>query len=197
MSTLANKGGGDGAAAVMSMESDEIEHFVHASGGNPRVAIAAPGDTLREVLIRLEVIREQPDGLHIFGGECVEALEEADDVDNGADGHPTVDIDLTLAVLEIRRHRHVHVHKCRHVAVEVNFGGKTKRHRFSPNTTVGVATEWARRKFHLDPAVAGEFVLQICGTPAQPRSDEHLGDLVSGTTCSICFDLVKEMTPRG
>ncbi len=25
------------------------------------------------------------------------------------------------------RHRHVHVHRCRHVAVDVNFSGKTKR----------------------------------------------------------------------
>jgi hypothetical protein len=31
----------------------------------------------------------------------------------------------------------------------------------------------------------------------QPRSDEHLGDLVQGESCSICFDLVKELTPKG
>ena len=179
------------------MESQEIEHFVHAPGGKPKVAVAAAEDTLRDVLIRLEVIRDEPDGLHIFVGECVEALNEADEIDNGADEQATVDVSLTLAVLEIHRHRHVHVHRCRHVAVDVNFGGKTKRHRFSPNTTVGVATDWARRKFHLDPAVANEYVLQLCGSLVQPRSDEHLGDLVQGEACSICFDLVKELTPKG
>jgi hypothetical protein len=179
------------------MESQEIEHFVHAPGGKPKVAIAAAEDTLRDVLIRLEVIRDEPDGLQVFVGECAEALKEPDEVDGGADEHGPVDINLTLAVLEIRRHRHVHVHRCRHVAVEVNFGANTKRHRFSPNTTVGVATEWARRKFHLDPAVAGEYVLQLCGSSVQPRSDEHLGDLVQGETCSTCFDLVKEVTPKG
>jgi hypothetical protein len=179
------------------MESQEIEHFVHAPGVKPKVAVAAAEDTLRDVLIRLEVIRREPDGLHIFVGECVEALNEADEIDNGADQQAPVDISLTLAVLDIHRHRHVHVHRCRHVAVEVNFGGKTKRHRFSPNTTVGVATDWARRKFHLDPAVAGEYVLQLCRSLAQPRSDEHLGDVVQGETCSICFDLVKELTPKG
>lgn len=179
------------------MESQEIEHFIHAPGSKPKVAVAAAGDTLRGVLIRLEVIREEPDGLHVFVGECVEALNEEDETDNGADEQAPVDIDLTLAVLEIHRHRHVHVHRCRHIAVDVNFGGKTKRHRFSPNTTVGVATEWARRKFHLDPAAAGEYVLQLCGSPVQPRSDEHLGDLVQGATCSDCFDLVKELTPKG
>jgi hypothetical protein len=159
--------------------------------------MAAAEDTLRNVLIRLQVIRDNPDGIHIFVGECVEALNEADDIDNGADEHAPVDIDLTFAVLEIHRHRHVHVHRCRHVAVDVNFDGKTKKHRFSPNTTVGVATDWARRKFHLDPAVAAEYVLQLCGSPVQPRSDEHLGDLVQGESCSICFDLVKELTPKG
>jgi len=179
------------------MESQEIEHFVHAPGGNPRVAVAAPGDTLREVLIRLEVIREQPDGLHIFVGECVEALREADDVDDSADGHPTVDIDLTLAVLEIQRHRHVHAHPCRHIAVEVSFGKKPRRHRFAPNTTVGTAAEWARRKFHLDPALASEYVLRFCNSVEEPRSTEYLGDLVKGATCSLCFDLVKELTPKG
>ncbi len=179
------------------MESQEIEHFIHAPGGKPKVAVAAAEDTLRDVLIRLEVIRDEPDGRHIFVGECVEALNEADEIDNGADEQTPVDIGLTLAVLEIHRHRHVHVHRCRHVAVGVNFDGKTKRHRFSPNTTVGVATDWALRKFRLDPAVAGEYVLQLCGSLTQPRSDEHLGDLVQGETCSIEFDLVKELTPKG
>lgn len=179
------------------MENFEIEHFVHAPGGTPKVAVAAAEDTLRNVLIRLEVIGEEADGVHVFVGECNEALDEPDGVEDGADEHPSVNIDLTLADLEVHRHRHVHVHRCRHVGVGVNFGGETKRHRFSPNTTVEVATNWARRKFHLDPAVAGEYVLQLAGSPEQPRSTEHLGDLVQGETCSIEFDLVKELTPKG
>jgi hypothetical protein len=175
----------------------EIEHFVHASGSKPKVATGVGADTLREVLIRVEVIRDGADGLHVFVGECIEALSEADEIDDGCDAHEPVDIDLTLAVLEIHRHRHVHVHHCRHVAVAVHFGGKTKHHRFAPNTTVGVATDWARRKFHLDAAVAGEYVLQLVGTVVQPRSDEHLGDVVQGQTCGVEFDLVKELTPKG
>jgi hypothetical protein len=81
--------------------------------------------------------------------------------------------------------------------VDVNFGAKTKRHMFSPAATVGVATEWARRKFHLDAAVAGEYVLRICGTVTEPRPQEHLGDVVQGVACALCFDLVKEVTPKG
>ena len=33
-------------------------------------------------------------------------------------------------------------------------------------------------------------------SPAQPRPDKHLGELV-GSTCSLCFDFVKEVTPQG
>jgi hypothetical protein len=179
------------------MESNEIEHFIHAPGGTPRVATAAAGDTLREVLIRLEVIREDSQGIHIFVGECEEALKEPDEIDDGADEHAPVDITLTLAVLDIERHRHVHAHHCRHIAVEVSFGKKPRRHRFAPNTTVDTAAEWARRKFHLDPALAHEYVLQFCNSTEQPRSTEYLGDLVKGETCSLCFDLVKEITPKG
>jgi hypothetical protein len=197
MSTQATTEVGDDAAMLMPTEDQQVEYFLHGQGTKPKAAFAASGDILREVLIRLEIIREEPDGFQVFVGECAEALREPGEVDNGADEHAPVDIDLTLAVLEIHRHRHVHVHRCRHVALEVNFGKETKRHRFSPNTTVGVATEWARRKFHLDPAVASEYVFQLCGSLTQPRSTEHLGDLVDGTTCSICFDLVKELTPKG
>ena len=59
------------------MEDNEIEHFIHAPGGSPKVAVAASEDKLRDILIRLEVIRNEPDGLHIFVGECDEALSEA------------------------------------------------------------------------------------------------------------------------
>ncbi|MFW1308669.1 hypothetical protein ACEV7Y_23390, partial [Vibrio parahaemolyticus] len=92
----------------------------------PTVAIGAGDDALRELLVRVEVIRQDADGLHVFVGECAEALEEPDEIDDGIDAHEPVDIDLTLAVLEIHRHRHVHVHYCRHIAVTVHFAGKSK-----------------------------------------------------------------------
>jgi hypothetical protein len=167
-------------------------------GIKPLVVTAALSDSLREVLIRAEMIAAGKDGIFVFVGECEEALKEPGEVEDGADQHEPVDIGLTLEVLEIHRHRHVHVHHCRHVVVEVNFGGKTKRHRFSPATTVGVVTEWGRKKFpNLDPAAVAEYVLEICGTTTQPRLTEHLGELVSATTCAICFNLVKEVTPQG
>jgi hypothetical protein len=179
------------------MVNEELELFIHRQGMKPVIATASPGDRLREVLIRMEVIKAGQDEFLIFVGESIEALGEPVDTKDGCDIHQPVDVELTVEVLELKRHRHVHLHKCRHVRVEVNFAGETKGRRFSPAATVGVVTQWARRKFDLDPAAAAEYVLQICKTHKQPRSDEHLGELVDFPTCSICFDLVKEVTPQG
>jgi hypothetical protein len=57
-------------------------------------------------------------------------------------------------------------------------------------------TGWARKALGLDDASAAEYVLRLCGTTDQPRPDKHLGELV-GSTCSLCFDFVKEVTPQG
>jgi len=99
------------------METEEIELFAHAEGGRPRVVAAGRGETLREVLARLE--RVHGDDVVVFVGECEEALAEGDEIEDGADRHEPVDIDLTLEVLEIERHCHIHCHRCRHIAVEV------------------------------------------------------------------------------
>jgi len=182
---------------LVALGNAEIEIFVHVTGTKPKVVLAFAEETLRETLIRTEAMLEPIDGHHVFVGECVEALTEAVDVEDGIDEHTTVDIDLKLAMLDLPRHRHVHVHKCRHIAVEVIFNGKPKRHKFAPNSTVGVATDWARKKFRVDPALASEYVLQLCNSTVQPRSTEHLGDVVQGESCSLCFNLVKELTPKG
>jgi hypothetical protein len=168
------------------MAHEELELFVHSQGAKPRVIKAPTGDVLRDVLIRFEII-----------GECEEALAEPDETEDGVDKHAPVDVTLTVEVLELKRHRHIHVHKCRHVAVEVNFNGKTKRRRFSPAATVGVVAHWARKKFHLDAAAAAEYVLQLCNSLDRPRPATHLGELTQPPKCAVCFDLVKEVTPQG
>lgn len=179
------------------MTNQEIEVFVHAQGVKPKVVSAAINEALKDVLIRAKAFDESDDGVLVFVGECDEALNEPEDRADGADEHAPVDVKLTLEALRIRPHYHVHCHRCRHVAVEVNFGKHSKQRRFSPATTVEVVTQWARRKFRLDPAAAAEYVLRLCGSDKQPRSDQHLGDLVEHSTCSLCFNLVKEVTPQG
>jgi hypothetical protein len=182
---------------LAARHGSDHEFFLHANDAEPKIGKGAPHETLREVLIRVGIIEDGGGNTLVFVGECDVALRESDEIEDGVDKHEPVDISLTLEVLEVHRHRHVHCHTCRHIAVEVNFGGKTKRHHFSPATTVGVVTEWARRKFKLDPESASEYVLQICGTTTQPRSDEHLGKLVDAPVCSLCFNLVKEVSPQG
>jgi len=179
------------------MAVEAIELFIHSQGAKPRVAVAGPHEILREVLVRGEVFIEGQEELLVFVGECEEALEEPGEIENGEDGHVAVDLSLTIEALELHRHRHVHVHRCKRVAVEVHFNGDTKRHRFSPATTIAVVTQWARKKFKLDPAAGAEYVLQICDTTTQPRPSEHLGELVEPPVCAICFKLVKEITPQG
>jgi len=179
------------------MANQELELFVHSEGAKPKVVSAAPGEVLRDVLVRSGFIRPEQGEVSVFVGECDEALGEAEETEEGVDRHAPVDAGLTLEALELQRHRHIHCHRCRHIAVEVNFSGQTKRHKFSPAATVAVVTQWARKKFRLDPAAAAEYVLQICNTTDQPRSDVHLGELVQAPKCSICFDLVKEVTPQG
>jgi hypothetical protein len=179
------------------MTGQAIELFIHSQGEKPRVTVAGSHEILREVLVRAGVITEGQEGLLVFVGEWEEALNEPDEIDDGEDGHDPVDLSLTIEALELYRHRHVHVHRCKRVAVEVHFGGGTKRRRFSPAATIGVVTKWARKKFKLEAAAGAEYVLQICDTTKQPRASEHLGELVEPPKCGICFDLVKEINPQG
>jgi len=179
------------------MSNQELELFVHAQGAKPKIAMAAPGEALSEVLKRAGLTLEGEEDVLVFVGESEDALTEPDEVEDGADRHGPVDVLLTVEVLELKRRRHVHVHRCRHVAVKVNYGSGTKRHRFSPNTTIAVVAQWARKKFHLDLVAGAEYVLQICDSQIQPRPEQHLGDLEQAAACSICFDLVKEITPQG
>jgi hypothetical protein len=179
------------------MKKQKFELFVHAEGEKPRVVEVAPSDILRDILARIGAIGDGRDDMLVFVGESEEALKEPVEVEDGEDDHAPVDVGLTLDALGLPRWRHVHLHRCRRVGVEVNFGGKTIRRKFSPAAAIEVVTQWARRKFRLDAAAAAEYVLQICGTTEQPRSDVHLGELAAAPKCSLCFDLVKEVTPQG
>jgi hypothetical protein len=178
------------------METELFDLFLHAEGRSKAIQ-GAPGEKLRDVLIRFEFIEETEGKTLVFVGECEEALTEPDDAMDGADEHAPIDIDLTLEVLELHRHKHVHCHTCRHVTVKAHYGKDEITRRFSPATTVETVTRWARRKFRLDAAAAANYVLQICDSKKQPGTHLHLSQLVERSTCAICFDLVDEVTPKG
>ena len=173
------------------MSANELEVFVHLPGKRPRVVPAEPTETLRNLLSRLEVGNEGAHDILVFVGECDHALTK------GEDSHQPADLDLSLADLELDKHHHLHCSRCPEIDTFIHFSGKELNRKFSPATTVEVATRWARMNLRLDAAAASEFVLQLSGTEDKPRSSQHLGELVQGGECKLSFELVKEMTPQG
>ena len=171
------------------------ELFLHCQDANPQIIHAAHDEKLLDVLVRANVIEELQIDFLVFIGESDEALRKPDDTEDRADDHGPVDAKLPIGELDLQ-HRHIHCYNCRHVAVDVNFGDQIEQRKFSPVTTIGVVTTWACRKLRLDDAAASDCVLRICGTSEQPRPDKYLGELVQ-KSCSLCFDLVKELTPQG
>jgi hypothetical protein len=92
----------------------------------------------------------------------------------------------------------VHLHRCRHVSVEVTFGGEPVQHTFAPGTTVARVKYWAAvEKFHMTPEEAGEHHLQIAGTQDRPAPGTHIGTLASCPDCLVRFDLVPDQRVNG
>ena len=165
------------------MTNSDREFFVHCQRAKPQIIHAVLGDKLGDVLGRAGI--ESLADLHVFVGES-----------DGKNDHDPVDPDVPLDTLDVQQ-RHVHCYPCPDVVVDVNFGGQTEQWKFSPATTIGVVTRQAHRKFLRNDAAASDYVLRLCGTnERQPRFDEYLGELVQAS-CSLCFDLVKEITPQG
>lgn len=84
----------------------------------------------------------------------------------------------------------VHLHRCKRIAVEVRFAGRTEQRPFAPGTTIGRIRLWAGRQFGMKPGDIAEHVLQIAGTNEQPDLDTHVGALAQHPRCAIVFDLV-------
>ncbi len=173
------------------MSANELEVFLHLPGKRPTVVPAEPTETVRALLSRLDVGNDGSHDILVFVGECEHALTE------GEDSHQPADLDLTLADLELDKHHHLHCGRCPEIDTFIHFAGKELNRKFSPATTVEVATRWARMNLRLDAAAASEFVLQLSGTQEQPRPGQHLGEIVQGDECKLSFELVKEMTPQG
>ena len=171
------------------------ELFLHCHDAKPQIIQAALDESLLDLLGRVGVLREPQSAPLVFLGESDEALHKPDDPEDRADDHGPVDTKLPIKDLD-PRHRHIHCYYCPIVEVAVNFLDRTEERKFSPVTTVGVLTTWACRKLRLDDAAAADCVLRICGTNEQPRPDRYLGE-VARKDCSLCFDLVKELTPQG
>ena len=172
------------------------ELFLHCPDAKPQIIQAALDEKLLDVLVRAGALDDPQTDLLVFVGESDEAWRLPDAPEDRADQHGPVDAALLIQDLD-PQHQHIHCYSCSEVAVDVNFLDRTERRKFSPATTVGVVTTWACSKLGLDDAAATDCVLRICGTVEQPRPDKYLGELGQTKGCSLCFDLVKELTPQG
>jgi hypothetical protein len=91
----------------------------------------------------------------------------------------------------------VHVTRCRRIKTTVHFLDKTAEHQFAPGARVRAVKEWAAHTFNLSPKDAAEHVLQLCNSTERPPSDTPLHQLVRGSACELCFDLVPEKRVEG
>jgi hypothetical protein len=128
-------------------------------------------------------------GLHVPEGEQPLVLIE--------DTEEPLAHDLSLSEAGIRSRSRLHVHTCRRIKVTVNFKGESKSHPFSPSTTVQTVKRWADKQFGLEGVDATEHALQICNSSDRPSEDTHLGTLVHGQSCELCFDLVPKQRVEG
>ena len=179
------------------MSAKLLEVFVHQAGKRSEVVSTEAEMTLRALLSQHGVEIDCAGDIFVFVGECDDALKAPEGVENGADTHVPADIDRTLDELDLEKHRHIHCYACPEVDTTILFSDKVLNRKFSPATTIEVATGWARMNLRLDQAAASEFVLQLSGTTDQPRPSQHLGELVKDGECTLSFELVKEMTPQG
>jgi hypothetical protein len=85
--------------------------------------------------------------------------------------------------------RNFHTNRHRKIKVTVHYNGEEPHHEFSPGSTVRRVKEWAEHKFHIHDDDTVEYSLQICGTKITPPEHTHVGSLLHGHECELCFEL--------
>lgn len=174
---------------VINMTTMEL--FLHGKG-RPQVISAGLDESVRALLARLDAL--PGDGEFVFIGEFDEAILDPEALE---DGHLAADLDLTVEQAELHRFKHIHSRAVHRVEVTVFFNGVHHERKFSPTATVATATEWAKKRFKIDPVAGANLVLALRPGGTYPRPNEHLGELLEPCSHSLTFDLVSEMTPQG
>ena len=92
----------------------------------------------------------------------------------------------------------IHLNRCRCVAVNVTYNGRTFEHSFGPSATITRVKKWAAEdECGMSPEDAGEHSLQIVDTQDRPEPGTHVGKLVCCPDCSLAFDLVPDERVNG
>ncbi len=168
-----------------------IDFFVSPEGEQAKLVAARPEQTLSEALSASGIGGES---LLAYHGDDPDDID-LDEPDEAAFG--TVDLDATIASLDVRRHGHITCHRCRLMNVAVNYNGREVARNFRPAATVARVTEWAERRLGISDGDADGLVLEVCESDDRPRGEQRLGELVHGSRCAICFDLVPRERVNG
>lgn len=168
-----------------------IEIFIHPAGGKSLIATVEASDTIAQALVKAGINVSPDDQLFVAGSEDDNAEVVGDD-----DLDEPVPHTARIGDAGLTHHGHVHCHRCHRIEVTVQ-KDDTKARKFAPTTRVARVRRWALNAFGLSGQAASDFVLQLCDSDKRPRLNQHLSELTQVGTCSICFDLVKEITPQG
>ena len=167
--------------------TDHIELFIQGEG-IPKITLVKvhPRDTVADII---KVAREHglstPEGSEVFV-----FVENAD---------TPLNLDAKIDEVGLTPRSRVHIHRCRRVEVTVNFKEHQLKGFFPPSATINKVTKWAVGKDGADmsPVDAAEHLLQVCLSTERPDEDVHIGTLVKGSDCVICFDLVAKQRVEG
>lgn len=177
-------------------ETGTVIFFVHAEGRPAKAVRALATDSVAEIVGRAGV--QLTPGLNIFLGECVDALREPHEIDDGDDSHaPLGDHQHSPHSQGHHVGGHIHCHRCHRVRVVVTYNGQDKRHRFSPATTVETVRLWAIKKFRLSDVDAETLILMVCGVAKPPQVTAHLGELLAAESDQLHFELVPDQRING
>ena len=170
---------------------ETIEIFIHPAGGKPQIATVEASDTIAQALAKAGITVAPDDHLFVAGSDDDNAEVVGEDDQDEPVPHSTRIGDAGLT-----RHSHVHCHRCRRIEVTVR-KDDSKTRKFAPTARVARVRRWALKAFGLSGQAASDFVLQLCDSDIRPRPNQHLSELTQPGMCSICFELVKEITPQG
>jgi hypothetical protein len=168
-------------------DNEMLEVLLHAPGDTARKIVAEPTMTIGELLHDAGIAAD----LLVF-----EAEDDYDVNDNEVDATP-VARDRAVSTLTKGRVTAIHCHHCHHIRTAVNYQSRSIERKFAPSTRVRRVLRWAKHKLHLKDADADNLALFLCNGGEQVRENMHLGELVTGSSCEVCFDLAKDQNIEG
>lgn len=105
--------------------------------------------------------------------------------------------DESTRLQSLKHGSHIHLCRCRTILTTVNYLDQSEERKFAPGTRVRRVKAWAARRFGIEKTDAGEHILRLCDSTAEPPTDTPLHELTTAPECRVCFDLVPEKRVEG